>query len=129
MVQPLVVVDTSAVREGMLVPLQAAMDDLVRFVEANEPRVLSYSVHFDEQGTRMTVVQVHPDSASMELHLEAAAPLFSRVKDLVTLETMDVYGAASEALLDKLRRKARMLGTATLVVHPLHAGIARFDSL
>lgn len=76
----------------------------------------------------MTVVQVHPDSASMELHMRIAADEFRRFADLLTLRAMDVYGEPSEGLLGQLRRKVEMLGEATITVHRHQAGFARFGS-
>jgi hypothetical protein len=73
----------------------------------------------------MTVVQVHPDSASMENHMRVAGSAFAGFAELVTLSTMDVYGTPSEELLELLRRKVQMLGDATVVVHDLQAGFAR----
>ena len=73
----------------------------------------------------MTVVQVHPDSASMEYHMTVAGPTFPGFAELITLPTLDVYGEPSEELLELLRRKVRMLGDATVVVHELQAEFTR----
>ena len=73
----------------------------------------------------MTVVQVHPDSASMEYHMTVAGPTFPGFAELITPSTLDVYGEPSEELLELLRRKVRMLGDATVVVHELQAGFTR----
>ncbi len=80
-------------------------------------------LHLD--GTRMTVVQVHPDSASMELHMEVAGPEFAKFKDLITMRTMDVYGRPSDKLLRLMQQKAEMLGSAAVGVHELAAGFTR----
>jgi hypothetical protein len=122
----IVSIDWSEVREGRLEELRVAMKALVDFVESNEKRPLGYSVYFSGDGTRMTVLQIHPDSASMESHMRMAAAEFAKVKDLLSLEAIDIYGAPSEALLDLIRAKAEALGGATLAVHDLHAGFSRF---
>ena len=70
MTQPIVYVDVSRIREGKLADLEEAMEALSRFVEANMPRVLSRGFFLDEQRTTMTVVAIHPDSASLELHMD-----------------------------------------------------------
>jgi hypothetical protein len=57
----IVYVDISEVREGALDELKAGLKNLVDFIEANEPRLIAYSVYFSADGTRMTVVNVHPD--------------------------------------------------------------------
>jgi hypothetical protein len=59
MSDPIVVIDSSEIREGKIEELKMAIHDLVEFVESNEPRPIAYSAYIDEGGTRMTVVQVH----------------------------------------------------------------------
>jgi hypothetical protein len=76
----IVYVDTADVREGALEELKAGMKELVDFIAANEPRLLASNVYFSDDGTRMTVVHVHLDSASLERHLEVAGPVFSPVR-------------------------------------------------
>jgi hypothetical protein len=122
----IVSIDWSEVREGKLEELQVAMKALVDFVNANETRPLAYEVYFSGGGTRMTVLQIHPDSSSMEHHMRVAAEGFAKVKDLLSLAAIDIYGTPSEALLDQMRQKAQLLGGATLAVHDLHAGFTRF---
>ena len=122
----IVYVDTSDVREGALEELKAGIKELVDFVEANEPRVIAYNVYFNDDGTRMTVVHVHPDSASLEHHMEVASPVFRRFVDLVTLSSIHIYGEPGEKVLKPVREKARLLGRGDVVVNVLHAGFARF---
>ena len=124
MSEPLISLDTSLIRDGRL-ELKEAVAELVEFVRSNEPRSIAYEVYFDEAGSRMTVLQVHPDSASMEYHMTVAGPAFAGFAELVTLSTLDVYGKPSEELLELLRRKVQMLGDATVIVHDLLAGFAR----
>ena len=122
----IVYVDVADVREGALEELKAAMKELVEFVDANEPRLIAYNVYFSDDGTRMTVVHVHPDSASLEYHMEVAGPVFRGFVEIVTLSSIHVYGDPSEKLLRQLHEKARLLGRGTVAVDALHAGFTRF---
>jgi len=126
MPEAIVYVDTAEVREGALEELKEGMKELVDFVETNESRLLAYNVYFSDDGTRMTVVHVHPDSASLEYHMEVAGPFFRRFVELVTLSAINVYGEPSEALRARLQEKADLLGRGTVEVDALHAGFARF---
>lgn len=128
MSEPLVFIDSSEIREGKLEELRTAMKELVEFVKVNEPRPIAYEVYLNEDGTTVTVVQVQPDSASMEFHMKVAAPEFAKFTELVRLKTMDVYGTPSEDLLEQLRRKGQLLGNTTVTMHQLHAGFARFEA-
>jgi hypothetical protein len=122
----IVYVDISDVREGALEELKAGMKELVDFVEAKEPRLLAYNVYFSDDGARMTVVHVHPDSPSLEYHMEVAGPVFRRFVELVTLSSIHIYGEPSEKVLEQLHEKARLLGQGDLVADALHAGFTRF---
>jgi hypothetical protein len=59
---PIVVIDSSEIREGRLEDLKAALKELVEFVEASEAEPIAHNIYFNEDGTRMTVVQIHPIS-------------------------------------------------------------------
>jgi hypothetical protein len=118
-------VDISEVREGALAELKAGLDELVEFIEAHEPQLIAYNVYFSDDGTRMTVVNVHPDSASLEYHLEVAGPLFRRFAELVTLSSIHIYGEPSEKALQQAHAKARLLGGHVVEVQALHAGFTR----
>ena len=121
----IVYVDTSDVREGALDELKPAMKELADFVEANEPRIIAYNVYLSDDGTRMSVVHVHPDSDSLEYHMEVAGPVFRKFAGLVTLSSIHIYGDPSETALRQSHEKARVLGRDAVVVDPLHAGFSR----
>ena len=125
---PLVVVDSSEIREGKIDELKAGLTKLVEFVEANEAEPIAYRIYIDEAGSRMTVVQIHPSSASMELHMRLAGPIFQKFTEMVVLSRIDFYGTPSDALLEQMRQKAELLGNARVVVNELHAGFARFGT-
>jgi hypothetical protein len=57
--------------------------------------------------------------------MDVGADEFRRFADLIDLSRIEVYGAVSDAVLERLHRKARMLGSGTVAVHELHAGFAR----
>jgi hypothetical protein len=125
MSEPIVYIDRSEVRDGRLEDLKLALDGLVEFIEANEPRLVAYNVYFSEGDEQVTVVHVHRDSASLEFHMKVAGPVFAQFAGLVNLLAIDVYGDPSEDLLEQLRQKATLLGSGNVRVHGLHAGFSR----
>ena len=127
MSQPLVYVDTSAVREGALEQLKHAIGELANFVEENEPQLISYNVYFSEDGTQMSVVHVHADSASLDYHMDVAGPRFGGFADLVRLSSIHIYGEPSENALRQLHDKVRLLGSGDVIVYAPHAGFSRFE--
>jgi len=124
--EPIIVVDSSKVLEGKLEEVKTAIGELAAFVEAHEPRAVAYQIHLTPDGGRMTVIQVHLDSASMEFHMRTAGPAFAQFERLIELSTLDIYGKPSDTLLEQLQEKARKLGPATVTEHPRQAGFARF---
>ena len=125
MPQPIVYVDTSIIREGKLEPLQEAMESLAAFVKVNVPQLRYYGFFLNEDRTEMTVVAIHPDSASLEFHLDVGNAEFRKFSDLIELSSIVVYGHVSAAALERLHRKTGMLGSGTVTVYEFHAGFAR----
>jgi hypothetical protein len=118
-------IDSSDVRDGALEELKPAIRELVDFVEANEPQLIAYNVYLSEDGRRMTVASLHPDSASLEYHMTVAGPLFQRFVDLVTMSSIRIYGEPSEKVQQQSHEKARLLGHGAVVVEPFFAGFSR----
>ena len=121
----IIIIDTSEVREGKLGDLKKAMSGLAAFVDTNEPRIIAYTMYLNQNGTRLTVIQVHPDSASAVNHMKLAASAFSGFVDLIRMSGIDVYGNPGHKLVGLLQRKARMLGSGVVMVHDLQAGFVR----
>lgn len=121
-----VYIDRSDIREGAIDELRAGIPALVEFVESHEPRLIHYGFYIDEAAGRMTVVAVHPDSASIELHVQIGGPEFRKLAHLITLRSIEVYGRLSDAALTLVQQKAAMLGEAgNVVVRERFAGFAR----
>jgi hypothetical protein len=125
MPQPIVYIDNSAIREGKLEQLEAAMKDLAAFVEARVPQLIFYGFFLNGERTEMTVVAIHPDSAALEFHLDVGRAEFQKFTDLIDLLRIDVYGQVSDAVLERLYRKSQSLGRATLAFHECYSGFAR----
>jgi quinol monooxygenase YgiN len=125
MPNPIVYIDRSEIRDGKLEEVKAAMKRLAAFIFQNNPHIISYGFFLDEDGTCMTVVGVHPDSSALEFHMDVGDVEFRKFADLVDLSSISIYGDVSDAALERLHRKARMLGRGTVAVHRSHAGFAR----
>ena len=125
--ETVVYMDHSEVREGKLGELKSAINDLIELVKAEEPRIIAYRVYFTDDGKRMTVIHIHPDSDSLEFHMQKAGRAFSRFADFIRMLKIDVYGKVSEGLLEQLRKKALILGGGIVAGHALHGGFARFE--
>lgn len=121
----IVYIDRSEIHAGKADELRSGVRNLVAFVDEHEPQLMAYSFHIDEHAGEMTVVAIHPDSASLELHVEIAGGEFRKLAHLLTLREIHIYGRPSDRAMALLRQKAEMLGGATVVVHEPDAGFAR----
>ena len=113
---PIVYIDRSNFRESSLEELKAGVRRLVDFIEAREPRLILYGFYIDEASSKMTVVAVHPDSASLELHMDIGNAEFRKLAHVLTLTAIECYGQPSERALEQLRQKAAALGDRGTVV-------------
>jgi predicted aconitase len=115
---PLIFIATNKLRPGALEAEALRAPGFADFVAANEPRVLAFNEYVDEERSEVTIVQVHPDAASMETHLELvrerAARAFQETLEATT--RVQVLGAPSDEMLRSLRAQAGdrfALGLAT----------------
>jgi len=113
--EPIVYIDHSDIKDGRLEEL-TGIRRLGDFLDAREPQLISYGFHIDEEASRMTVVAVHPDSASLEFHVEIGGPEFRKLADFISLTAIEVYGRPSEKALEQVRLKAAALGDGGTVV-------------
>ena len=96
----IILIDASRVLIGKIETLKTLMHELADFVGSSATRAVSYEMYLSADERVMTVIQMHPDSGSVEEQMSAAAPIFSRFADLLVMESMDVFGRPSDALLD-----------------------------
>jgi len=121
----IVYVDHSDIRADRLADLKEGIRQLVDVIEARVPRLIAYGFHLDEDAGRMTVTAVHPDSASLELHLEIGKEEFGKLGGMITLREIEVYGSISEKAHEMLEQKARTLGGSGVTVTGRFSGFSR----
>ena len=121
----IVYIDHSDIHQGSIDALKTGVGQLVTVMAGLEPRLVAYGFHFDEDAGRMTVTAVHPDSASLELHLELGRERFRELGPMLTLREIEVYGPISDRVRSMLEQKAAMLGGAGITAVSTYAGFAR----
>jgi hypothetical protein len=105
---PFIFIATNRLREGKLAAERDRVPDLASFIEANEPQLLAFNEYVNEEGTEVGVVQVHPNAASMELHMDVVAERAARAygETLEGTTGIQVYGEPSRVVLEMLRHQA-----------------------
>ncbi len=105
---PFIFIATNTLRAGKLAAERERARDLSSFIEANEPQLLAFNEYANEEGTEVGVVQMHPDAASMELHMEVVADRAASAyaETLQATTSIQVYGEPSDTVLEMLSRQA-----------------------
>jgi hypothetical protein len=103
--EPIVYIDHSAIHEGRLEAVKLAIHGLATLVESSDIKPLAYKVYLNEDATRMTVIHVHADSASLEILMKVAGPAFPEFRELINLERIDVYGGSTSACSSSSRTR------------------------
>jgi quinol monooxygenase YgiN len=102
---PLINVFAYSIKPGKQEEARKRIAELVDFVETNEPRMIAFHVYLDQDGNSVSIVQVHPDSASMEFHMQVNAKHFATAFDwLDAAMGQQLYGPVSDALAAELAK-------------------------
>lgn len=102
---PLIFITKHTVKDGKLNELERLNREFVDFVEANEPRILALHAYLDSTRAHLTLVQVHPDAASMDFHLQVAGDKIHQAFEVVENDSVEVYGMpgpATRSLLEQI---------------------------
>jgi hypothetical protein len=123
---PFIFIATNRLRPGAYEAERRRVPGLVDFIEAGEPRLLAFNEYANAERSEVTVVQVHPDAASMEFHMSAvrerAAQAYNETLSGTT--QIQVFGTPSDAVLETLgnagrrRRAAQRLPRAPRRIYP-----------
>jgi hypothetical protein len=105
---PFIFIATNRLKPGRLDRERKRVSGLVEFIEANEPRLIAFNEFVNDAGDEVTVVQIHPDAASMEAHMEIvrerAQQAYAETLDATV--RVQVFGQPTEAILETLRQQA-----------------------
>ncbi len=114
--QPFIFIGTYTIKEGKSDDFARYWPEYVEFVEASEPRLIAFNAYLNDDGSEVSVVQVHPDVDSMEFHMKL-------IREHVEQAWMDylgdtvsthIYGVVSDSALETMRQ----LGSAGFNVKP-----------
>src|SRR5207302_11303004 len=98
MCAPFIFIATNRLRDGKLAAERDRAADLGSFIEANEPQLVGFNEYVNEDGTEVGVVQIHPNAASMEFHMDVVAERAARAyaERLEATTGVQVYGGRSD---------------------------------
>jgi len=123
---PLIFVGTYTIPPADLEAFKNANREMGEFVAASQPRAHAWHTYISPDGREATTIMIHPDSGSLEYHLEVAGSRVERGTQLVRTRHIELYGEPSTALLERLERISQAAGPFTVTVKPHLAGFSRF---
>jgi hypothetical protein len=119
---PFIFIATNRLRDRRFDAEQQRVPELVRFVEAHEPRLIAFNEYVNEDHSQVSVVQFHPDAASMEFHMgvvgDHAGQAYAQTLEATT--GIQVFGTPTGNILRMLQQQAG--SGVRLSIHPLHLG-------
>jgi len=119
---PFIFIATNRLKDGRFDAEQQRVPELAGFIEAHEPRLIAFNEYVNEDHSQVSVVQIHPDAASMEFHMDIVAD-HARQAYAQTLEAttgIQVFGTPTENILRMLQQQAG--SGIPLSINPLHLG-------
>lgn len=119
MSKPLIVISKFRVKEGKLEELRQYYKKILDIVEANKTQMIAFHGFLNEEGTELTSIQVHPNTASMEYHMQVLKEnwdeSFSQYTQMVEGTTIEYYGTPPESALAMNEQSKQVL-----TVRPVH---------
>lgn len=105
MAEPFIFIATHTIKDGKLDDFKRYRQELAEFVEANEPRMIHFGVYISDDGTEVTTVQVHPNSDSMQFHMQVAGDKIGKAYEyLDATKSIEICGTPSDALQEMMRQ-------------------------
>jgi quinol monooxygenase YgiN len=100
MTGPFVFIGTHRIAAGQLEAFKKDARALVQLVREREPQLLSFNFFFNEDETEVSVVQVHPDAASMLTHMQVAREHITEATEASSPRTFRSTGRPMEPSLE-----------------------------
>ncbi|MGH2588693.1 MAG: hypothetical protein ACRDJE_27525 [Dehalococcoidia bacterium] len=127
MAAPFIFIGTYTLKEDKLEDFTRYCQEFCEYIQANEPRLLYFGFCIDEDGTEVSVVQVHPDADSMAFHMQLIAEHMEQVFDFLdTTKSVQIYGAPSAALVEQIKQFSEP--GVPVIVKPEVVGFNRFGN-
>jgi quinol monooxygenase YgiN len=127
MSEPFIYIGTHTIKRGRLEEAKKMLQELVELVETNEPRLIAFNVYLDEEGDKVAIVQVHPDAASMEFHMQVISTHLANAFDVLeSTESEQLYGKPGEGMVESFQEYSP--GTPITVFRVHEVGFTRTNA-
>jgi hypothetical protein len=121
MSEPFIFIGTHTLREGKLQDFKQQWLELLEMVEAKEPRLIAFHAYVNEDGTELTIVQVH-----MQVVRDHISEAHQSVVEKT--ERIDIYGNPSDTVLEMIRQVVESEAPLNVKAHHL-SGFTRSSAV
>jgi hypothetical protein len=108
MSEPFIFIGTHRLKAGKLEAARGMNDWLTELVESNEPRMIAFNAYANEEGTELSVVQIHPDADSMLFHMQLLSKHITGAYEdegpLAETTSIQLYGNPGETVLGMIEQ-------------------------
>jgi hypothetical protein len=106
MSDPLIFINTYALKEGSTDAYREACQEVVEMVRSEQPQMIYFAFYINEEGTEATTLQVHPDSDSMLRHMKLAEKHIEQSVGFIDFTRMEIslYGNPNSTVLETMRQ-------------------------
>ena len=105
---PFIFIATNTVRDGKLDEERRRAPGWATFIRTHEPRLLAFHEYLSADGTEVEYIQIHPDAASFEHHLNVVALARESYRGTLDATTaIRIFGEPNERILAILRQSTR----------------------
>lgn len=116
---PFVIRAFSRIKPGAAQAYRPLVSEICRLVEEREPQVLAFHVWVSEDESSEVVLQVHPDAASLERHLELLGDRVRETFEFTEFVDLEVFGPPTDHVAHLF---ATEVGGVKVSYHPIHWG-------
>jgi len=103
---PFIFISTSKIKDGRLEEYRKYMVESVELVHTDEPRMIAFSTYANEDGTKATTIQVHPDTDSLMFHMQLMRERMKVGFEHLEIESMSFYGKLNDQVLGMAKQIA-----------------------
>ena len=99
MANPIIFISNQRIKEGKLEDFKKYYLQVAAMTEATKPGTAAHLAYLNEEGTKVSIVHIFPDAASMELHMKGVDELAKKAYQFVEIESFEIYGKPSDTVL------------------------------
>ena len=104
---PFIYIGTNTIKEGKVEECRKMLNEIAELVDTHEPRVIAFNFYLDEPNRTAVCVQVHPDAASMDNHMQVISEHLTTAYDVLEETTSEqLYGPGGDRMVDEFRQWA-----------------------